>query len=107
MTHPTTTPRGSATTGVQRLFERLGLTARPESFAAQFRNSSAVWLALMTYWSIERAWTDRALRTAVTASGNVSTSIDMAGEIKPVAAQIARCSCPQDLQEGSVCRRFR
>ncbi len=52
MTHPTTTPRGLATTGVQRLFERLGLTARPESFGAQFRNSSAVWLALMAYWAI-------------------------------------------------------
>jgi hypothetical protein len=46
-----TTARGSQTTGVQRLAKRLGLTARPETFGERFRNSAAVWLALMIYWA--------------------------------------------------------
>jgi hypothetical protein len=51
MAHSTTTTRGSQITGVQRLAERLGLTARPETFGERFRNSAVVWLVLMVYWA--------------------------------------------------------
>ena len=52
MTHATTTPYSSDTTAAGRLARRLGLTPRPETFGEQFRNSAAVWLALMLYWAI-------------------------------------------------------
>lgn len=39
----------SATTAAQRRVP--GLTSRPEGFAEQVLNSSAVWLALMAYWA--------------------------------------------------------
>lgn len=41
---------GSATTTAQQRAPRL--TARPEGFAEQVLNSSAVWLALMAYWAL-------------------------------------------------------
>jgi hypothetical protein len=43
MTHGTTTLRGPAIPL---------LTARPDTFAERFRNSVAVWLALMAYWAL-------------------------------------------------------
>jgi hypothetical protein len=52
MTHPRATRRGSTTTDLQQRSLWLDLTARPETFAERFRNSSAVWLALMAYWAI-------------------------------------------------------
>jgi hypothetical protein len=51
MAHPITAARGSQTTAVQRLARRLRLTAQPETFGDQFRNSAAVWLVLMVYWA--------------------------------------------------------
>lgn len=47
----TTTTRGPAATPTL-LGARLRLTAHPETFAEQFLNSSAVWLALMAYWAL-------------------------------------------------------
>ena len=52
MAHPITTAPGAQTAGVQRLAKRLGLTVRPETFGERFRNSAAVWLALMAYWAL-------------------------------------------------------
>ena len=52
MAHPITTAPGAQTAGVQRLAKRLGLTVRPETFGERFRNSAAVWLALMLYWAL-------------------------------------------------------
>ncbi len=55
MTEATTTAQGSSPTAARRLAGRLGLTARPETFGEQFRNSAAVWLSLMLYAAIAEA----------------------------------------------------
>jgi hypothetical protein len=52
MAHSITSAQGSQPTSVQRLAKRLGLTARPQTFGERFRNSAAVWLALMAYWAL-------------------------------------------------------
>ncbi len=52
MIKATTTAQSSSPTAARRLARRLGLTVRPETFGEQFRNSAAVWLALMLYAAI-------------------------------------------------------
>lgn len=51
MANATTSTQSVSVTGLQRLAGRLGLTARPDTFGERFRNSAAVWLALMVYWA--------------------------------------------------------
>ena len=52
MANMTTSAPTSTSSGLRRLARRLGLTARPETFGERFRNSAAVWLALMAYWAL-------------------------------------------------------
>jgi hypothetical protein len=47
-----TVPQTPGTAAPKRSGMHLGLTTRPDTFAERFRNSSAVWLALMLYWVI-------------------------------------------------------